>query len=562
MIHSSNHHTDFHVLTARLWNVEYFHEIGLRLEQQLAVQHALIILLKGEIDLELEDRVIRISEGGAQVCLRGRTFGIKGYGSEPVAAAVFYFSFYQADPSRKDMLFEMEDTGTWTLGESIGKGMPVEKLQIFCRKTYKHFHHGRVFSQWRAQLDFQELLFELMEEGGRALKYDRVQVLEHVKTYIDEHYNEELTIDQLAEVAEFSPGYFADLFKKTYGCSVMDYVTEVRMNKAKQMMLGSGALLKEVAHLIGYKDEFYFSRKFKQKFGLSPSAYVKERRNKLALYGATSLLGYLTPLQIIPYAAPLHPKWSAELYHALGPEIPVHLDAYRQNYYKEANLNKLEEAQPERIICTSELEVWEKKRLKQIAPLYELSLKTEDWRGELERLAEMLDRTAEAEQWLGCFERKMKRLHRLIAQHVNSPTLAVVRVFHNQLALHNGMAVQEVLYEILGCQMPALPEGEEESPLSVDRLKSLKTDHMLMLVRQDSETLAYWRKLSSSVEWLSLPAVKAGRVYQISSYPWREHSPAAMEQMAESAAALLTGKNPCEIRELSMADSLIPLYHQ
>jgi len=543
MIHESSN-VKLHNLTTRLWNVEFFHEMGLRLAHQLAVQSALIILLKGEADLELGDRVIRMGEGCVYLCPGGRTFGVSGYGSEPVSVAVFNFSFYHADLLQRERLLEVE-TGAWMIREEGTALSSAERLHSICRKVYKEFHHVEEIKRWRAQLDFQELLYELIAESSSDSKNDKIQALERAKIFLEEHYSEDLTIDQLAEVADFSSNYFADMFKKTYGRSVVDYLGYVRMNKAKQLMLGSETLLKEIAHLVGYKDEFYFSRKFKKEFGLSPSAYIKKRTNKIALYGSTSLLGYLTPLQIIPYAAPLHPKWSAEQYHSLGPEIPVHLDAYRQNHNKAANLDKLAAAQPERIICMRELESWEKERLKQIAPVYELSLETENWKDELKALAGWLDRTEEAEQWLKSFSRKMKLLHQHVSRHIQNPRLIAARVCENRLALNNSRAVNEVLSKLLGCSLVSLPEDvSDRSLLTVEDLRKVEAEHILVLVRQDSETLAFWKILSSSPEWLSLPAVKKGGLHLISSYPWREYSPVAMEQMAESAAELLTGKSP------------------
>ncbi|MWV44432.1 AraC family transcriptional regulator [Paenibacillus sp. HJL G12] len=543
MIYGSKSRVKLHDLTFRLWDTELLQEKGLRLAQQLVMQSVMIILLKGEAVLELEDRAIRMGEGSAYICPGGKTFGLTGYGTEPASIAVFNFSVYQAHSLHKGRLLAIEDPSIFL--EEGAALSSVEKTQSICRTIYKHFHHAQEMIRWRAQLDFQEFLYELIQESGLDSKNDKSQALERAKTFMEEHYSEDLTVEQLAGIADFSSSYFAEIFKRTYGCSVVDYLAQIRMNKAKQLMLGSDVLLKEIAHLVGYKDEFYFSRKFKKEFGLSPSAYMKKEKNKIALYGSTSLLGYLIPLHIIPYAAPLHPKWSAEQYHTLGPEIPVHLDAYRQNHNKEANLDKLETAQPERIICTQELEPWEKERLARIAPIYEMPLETGSWEEELRDLAKWLNRTEEAEQWLQSFSRKMKLLQRHIAPYLQQSALVCARVCQNQLRLNNSRAIKEVLGEQLGCRISTLSPGLSDfAPLTVGDLRRTEADHILILVRQDSETLAYWRRLSSSPEWLSLRAVKEGKLHMIPSYPWREFSPVAIEQMAESAARFLTGKNP------------------
>lgn len=533
-----------HEMTIRLWDADISVEPGLRMEQRLAVNHALIVLLSGEADLELEDRVIRMSEGSVYICPGGKTFGIGGQGAEPVSVAIFHFSIYQAVSSRKEALHEIGEEA-WMLRESRVGTMPSRKWHSICRKVYKHFHHNEPIRRWRAQLDFQEMLYEWAAANGKEANGDKMQALERAKAMIEERYNEELTIDRISEAAGFSANYFADLFKKTYGRSVMDYVAQVRMNKAKRLMLGSESLLKEVAHLVGYKDEFYFSRKFKKEYGLSPTAFIRKRKNKIALYGSTSLLGYLSPLQIIPYAAPLHPKWSPEPYHALGPDIPVHLSAFRQNHNRESNLGILEAAGPDRIVCMREIEDWEKERLARIAPVHELSLETENWREEFRSLAQWLDRTEEAEQWLGMFERHMAWLRSHVQRHAAQPAVAAVRVCRNRHVFYRSWAVNEVLYKQLGCRMPLVPEGiSDQSVLTIEQLREMGAGHLLVLVRQDSETLAFWRAFSSSPEWMSLPSVRSGRMHLVSSHPWREYSPAAMQLMAESAARLLTGQVP------------------
>ncbi|MDT2273884.1 AraC family transcriptional regulator [Paenibacillus larvae] len=105
---------------------------------------------------------------------------------------------------------------------------------------------------------------------------------------MDNHYNENLTIEQLAHMAEVSPKYFVDLFKKTYGKSAMDYVTEVRVNSAKKLMVRSDARLRDIAHQVGYNDEFYFSRKFKRGWYVAKCLYEKPPPENRSLFRSHS----------------------------------------------------------------------------------------------------------------------------------------------------------------------------------------------------------------------------------------------------------------------------------
>ncbi|KKO51091.1 AraC family transcriptional regulator [Paenibacillus sp. DMB20] len=535
----------FSELTTRLWNVKMFNEPGLCLAQQLSVQPALIVMLRGEASLESEDGLIQLHEGTAYFCPGGKTFGLSGRSQSQALAFIFHFSIYRAVCGSRRQL-EETDGEQLVMGNEVWTFSSPDRLNLLCRSVYECFYHTGEIKRWRAQLDFQELLYEFFSELGERRTGSRKQGLELAKSYIDEHFFEDLTMEHLAGIAELSPNYFADVFKKTYGRSVMDYLTQTRMDKAKKLMLGSDCLLREVAHSVGYKDEFYFSRKFKKEFGFSPTAYIKKRKNKVALYGSTSLLGFVLPLEIIPYAAPLHPKWSNHYYHKFGPEIPVHLDAYRQNHYKTANLDKLEAAGPEIIICTDELESWEKERLRNMAPIHELQGANGDWRSQLSGLADLLDRKPEAAQWMESFRTKMIALHRKVTPtSKRSPKILSARFYHDQLVINDNRGGREVLFDHLGCRLPDLPHVMvDHMPLTWEMLRETDADHVLLLVRQDSETLEHWARLQSAPEWISLRHVREGRVHLLPSYPWREYSPFALEQMAESAVTFLSGNCP------------------
>ncbi|MDT2273883.1 ABC transporter substrate-binding protein [Paenibacillus larvae] len=97
---------------------------------------------------------------------------------------------------------------------------------------------------------------------------------------------------------------------------------------------------------------------------------MKNRRRKIAAYSAP-ILGQLLALNIIPFAAPLHPKWSAYYYKMYRTDIPVHLSAYRFNQDWESNIEALMSASPDLIICSRDnLHPDEKEKLEQIAPVF------------------------------------------------------------------------------------------------------------------------------------------------------------------------------------------------
>ncbi|SEN36502.1 two component transcriptional regulator, AraC family [Mesobacillus persicus] len=93
------------------------------------------------------------------------------------------------------------------------------------------------------------------------------------KEYIAEHFDKALTLEDVAEVVNLSPQYFSKIFKERAGSSFIDYLTEMRVERAKELIRSKQKSVKEVCYHVGYKDPNYFSRVFKKYTGISPSDY-------------------------------------------------------------------------------------------------------------------------------------------------------------------------------------------------------------------------------------------------------------------------------------------------
>jgi two-component system response regulator YesN len=98
-------------------------------------------------------------------------------------------------------------------------------------------------------------------------------MLYKAKEFIETHYADSLTLEQVAEYVELSPFYFSKLFKDRFGMTFIDYLTEIRIKQAKTEMVDQGKSLKEICFSVGYKDPNYFSRVFKKHTGLSPTEF-------------------------------------------------------------------------------------------------------------------------------------------------------------------------------------------------------------------------------------------------------------------------------------------------
>ena len=91
--------------------------------------------------------------------------------------------------------------------------------------------------------------------------------------YIKEHYSENLTVNDLAEVFNMSPNYFSSIFKKEIHQSPVNFITGIRIKEAQEMLVSSNLSVADIAQKTGYEDGQYFFRVFKKYTGMTPLQY-------------------------------------------------------------------------------------------------------------------------------------------------------------------------------------------------------------------------------------------------------------------------------------------------
>lgn len=100
-----------------------------------------------------------------------------------------------------------------------------------------------------------------------------IENIEKAKKYINENYRNKISIEQLAKISGFSRSHFKRLFTKHYEMAPSDYITTVRIDRAKTMLRAKIFTLGEIAEECGFSNEYYFSQVFKKIVGCSPRKY-------------------------------------------------------------------------------------------------------------------------------------------------------------------------------------------------------------------------------------------------------------------------------------------------
>ncbi|AIQ13306.1 response regulator transcription factor [Paenibacillus durus] len=123
---------------------------------------------------------------------------------------------------------------------------------------------------------FVEILkgFMMIMQTSRRKKH--AEVIEKCVNYIEEHYTMDISLEHAANLLYFSPNYLSMIFKNYLGVSFTKYLSDIRLEKAVQLLRAGDMKVYEIAGKVGFKDEKYFYRVFKAKYGLTPDEYRKK----------------------------------------------------------------------------------------------------------------------------------------------------------------------------------------------------------------------------------------------------------------------------------------------
>ena len=129
------------------------------------------------------------------------------------------------------------------------------------------------FSRWLYQT-----ALKINSALSRERDYAARQVIEKAKQYIMDNYQDPgLSVEQICRYLHMSPAYFSTMFKKATGQTYIAYLTEVRLNKAVELLNMTDEKTYVIASQVGYQEQNYFSYVFKKRFGVSPTKFRGSR---------------------------------------------------------------------------------------------------------------------------------------------------------------------------------------------------------------------------------------------------------------------------------------------
>lgn len=156
------------------------------------------------------------------------------------------------------------------------------------RFEYFRQRFALLFRTWRTQTPFREITSEgiLLELLGALLDDVRQQnipphkwmIAKELEKYILAHFKEDIKIDQLAQHVDRTPNYVSTIFKEVTGQSPIEYVHQLRVSTAQDLLTQTNMSIAEISDYLGFCDPTYFNRVFKKICGQPPSVLMRMRR--------------------------------------------------------------------------------------------------------------------------------------------------------------------------------------------------------------------------------------------------------------------------------------------
>lgn len=143
-------------------------------------------------------------------------------------------------------------------------------------KTMEEIDTLAQLEQWMQQ--FMQEMIPLVSSIYLQSKHPEIM---QARRYVQQHMDQKISLDEMAKLLHMNPSYFSRLFKKETGENFIEYITRIKMDRAKELLDWTGKSVEEISAEVGYENKSYFTKVFKASIGLTPGEYRDKReRNR------------------------------------------------------------------------------------------------------------------------------------------------------------------------------------------------------------------------------------------------------------------------------------------
>jgi len=372
---------------------------------------------------------------------------------------------------------------------------------------------------------FQELLLFLFRQNASAADNKGTDIERHGVElsirHIHQYYRELLTLEELASLAGIDRWKYTRLFKEATGQVPLQYLNEIRINQAKKWLASADDKLLDIALNVGFNNEYYFNRRFKQTVGLSPGQYRRSRKGQLRVV-APFLEDFIVALDMQPIVQYWHAKWGKQDYLGL-----THIPTFDENG---GNFDALAGYKPDLILLMDRYEQQQYSQCRRISNTCILREQTNNWRTLLRTVADYFGRTELADDAIAKYDFKARSASQKLSRVMKGETVAFLRISADHIIQYTEEGqgfVSTVLYDDVGLRshssvgLASSANRPGMYNLSVEDLRTLTADHLFITFdKWHSQAEGKERELLKQPEWLDLPAVRNNRVYEVDFLTW------------------------------------------
>ncbi len=164
-------------------------------------------------------------------------------------------------------------------GRPVFRPQNPEKFVNVLQELYNLAKSTDYIRDMRINEELNRLLTLLMEESWHPENGEtsgKKKEIIAVREYLNEHFSEKTSLDELAARFYINKFYLTKIFKETQGITISGYILEKRITRAKQLLRFSDRTIEEIGGMVGMPEPDYFSRTFKKVEGISPREYRKQ----------------------------------------------------------------------------------------------------------------------------------------------------------------------------------------------------------------------------------------------------------------------------------------------
>lgn len=223
--------------------------------------HIIAMILSGSAKYRMHKKSFTVQKGDVVFLRKGTHYNAKVISQEPWEHIVIAFRTHG----------DMEDF----LPDGAMKVSHGNRFKELFRQAYTVWSECSIGYKIQTKAVIHQILFSLIQENVSRLigGNTALQALKAASDYVEQNYRNKITVEELAALSGYSPSHFARVFTKVYDTSPIQYVNQIRIMHAKNLLRTGQYTITQIAQECGFSNVYYFSRCFKQITGTTPAKW-------------------------------------------------------------------------------------------------------------------------------------------------------------------------------------------------------------------------------------------------------------------------------------------------